>query len=273
MPAEPVPPFRTRWRVRGDDRSAILFRETLLVLGLTLGYSAIYAITTIIATLTAPHAPLSQTTVALNTSPAPGRPLLGLFIELRDNFFGYLVPAMFAVHMLGRDRDWSPSAQPLGARLGLDSRRWRFDLLSGTGLALLIGIPGLGFYFLARALNINMNVAAANLTEWWAIPVLILNAAANGVLEEFIVVGYLVTRLRQVGWGVVAVVAASALLRGSYHLYQGFGAFIGNAIMGVVFAIFFLLTKRLWPLVLAHTLLDVVAFLGYTLLHNHVSWL
>ncbi len=48
---------------------------------------------------------------------------------------------------------------------------------------------------------------------------------------------------------------------------------VGNAIMGVVFALFFLRTRRLWPLILAHTLLDVVAYLGYTFLHNRVGWL
>ena len=56
------------------------------------------------------------------------------------------------------------------------------------------------------------------------------------------------------------------MLRGSYHLYQGFGAFVGNAVMGVVFALFFLRYKRVMPLIVAHTLLDIVAFVGYTLL-------
>ena len=63
------------------------------------------------------------------------------------------------------------------------------------------------------------------------------------------------------------------MLRGSYHLYQGFGAFIGNAIMGVVFALFFVRFKRVLPLVIAHAILDVVAYLGYTLLRDRVSFL
>jgi hypothetical protein len=29
----------------------------------------------------------------------------------------------------------------------------------------------------------------------------------------------------------------------------------------------------LWPLVIAHTILDVVAFVGYTMLRGKVSWL
>jgi membrane protease YdiL (CAAX protease family) len=253
-------------RLRGSAQSAVLTREALLVLGLSLGISAVYSVVDLIGKLTAARA-LSQQTTALNTSPAPGRPILALVYELLQVLVD-VMPALLAVHLLNRS-----SSGGVGPLLGLDRRRWRFDLVSGFALALVIGIPGLLLYLGARALGINTIVSAANLTEWWAGPVLVLLAAANGVLEEIVVVGYLITRLRETGWGVAAAVTFSALLRGTYHLYQGFGAFLGNAIMGVVFALFFLRTRRLWPLILAHTVLDVVAFLGYTLLHNHVSWL
>jgi membrane protease YdiL (CAAX protease family) len=104
--------------------------------------------------------------------------------------------------------------------------------------------------------------------------VLIFSAIQNAILEEVIVVGYLVTRLQGFGWRLTAVVAASAVLRGSYHLYQGFGAFVGNAVMGVVFALFFVRFKRVMPLIVAHSLLDVAAFVGYTLLPKAwLSWL
>jgi membrane protease YdiL (CAAX protease family) len=43
--------------------------------------------------------------------------------------------------------------------------------------------------------------------------------------------------------------------------------------MGVVFGFFFVRTKRVLPLVIAHTLLDVVAFVGYTLLRNRLGFL
>src|SRR4029077_7075267 len=101
---------------------------------------------------------------------------------------------------------------------------------------------------------------------WWSAPVLILLAIGNAVLEEIVVVGYLVVRLREIGLATPVVVAASAVLRGSYHLYQGFGGFVGNAAMGVVFALFFLRFKRIVPLIIAHSLLDIVAFVGYTVL-------
>jgi membrane protease YdiL (CAAX protease family) len=250
---------------RTSDRAYTTRRnEVLLVLGVSLGQSAIYALVTITARLTADR-PLSQQTATLNASQSP-RPYLDLTYQLLGIFFA-LVPVLLAIHLLNRDRDGR-------AALGLDRRRPVFDLVMGAALAVCIGAPGIGLYFGAHELGINANVVPAALPDlWWAVPVLILAAAQNAILEEVVVVGYLMTRLEEMGWRIRAVIAASALLRGSYHLYQGFGGFVGNALMGVIFAYFYLRTKRVVPLIIAHTLLDVVAFVGYTLLKDHVSWL
>ena len=200
--------------------------ELLLVLGVSLGYSAVYPI-----------------------------------VDLAGIFFG-IVPALLALHLLGRDGR-------LGA-LGLQARRFASDLRAGVALAAVVGIPGLGFYFLSKALGINTNVIPEALPLlWWTVPALLLSAVQNAVLEEVVVVGYLVERLRDLSWTVPAIVAASALLRGSYHLYQGFGGFLGNAAMGLLFALFFIRYKRVTPLVIAHAVLDTCAFVGYALLRGH----
>ena len=102
---------------------------------------------------------------------------------------------------------------------------------------------------------------------------LILRAIMNGLLEEIIMVGYLFTRWRQAGGGVVVVLIGSAVIRGTYHLYQGFGGFVGNLIMGLLLGWLFLRTKRVMPLVVVHSLLDIFAFVGYALLKPHLSWL
>jgi uncharacterized protein len=240
--------------------------EVLLVLGVSLGASAAYAIVTIIGRLTASRA-LSQQHATLNPSQAPGRPWLDLAYQLLG-IATALVPALLAVHLLRRDH------HDAGVALGLRPARPAFDVGTGAGLAALIGIPGLGLYVGARALGINATVVPEALPHiWWAVPVLVLSAIQNAVLEEVVVVGYLVTRLRQLGWGLPALVAASALLRGSYHLYQGFGGFLGNGVMGVIFALFFLRFRRLAPLIIAHAAIDIVSFVGYALLHGSVSFL
>ncbi|MEU4779465.1 CPBP family intramembrane glutamic endopeptidase [Micromonospora sp. NPDC023633] len=244
----------------------MLGTETLLVLGLSLGQSAVYATVSIVAKLTA-DGPLSKQTAALNTSASP-RPWLDLTYQLLGIVFA-LLPVLLAVHLLARD-----PGDPARA-LGLDARRPGQDLARGAGLAALIGLPGLALFWAAAQLGVNATLVPAALPElWWTVPVLILAAVQNSVLEEVIVVGYLVTRLRQLQWRIGAIVATSALLRGSYHLYQGFGAFLGNVVMGVVFSLFYLRTRRIMPLVVAHTLLDLVAFVGYALLPKEwFDWL
>ena len=135
------------------------------------------------------------------------------------------------------------------------------------GLAALIGLPGLGLYVAGRAIGITVEVQAAALNAaWWTVPVLILAALQNALLEEVVVVGYLMERLRELRWRTPAILVASALLRGSYHLYQGIGPFIGNVVMGLVFAEYYRRGRRTFPLVVAHTVLDVVAFVGYALI-------
>ncbi|MER7333481.1 MULTISPECIES: CPBP family intramembrane glutamic endopeptidase [unclassified Micromonospora] len=243
------------------DRPAtrrMLGTETLLVLGLSLGQSAVYATVSIVAKLTA-DGPLSKQTAALNTSVSP-RPWLDLTYQLLGIGFA-LLPVLLAVHLLARD-----PGDP-ARTLGMDARRPAQDLARGAGLAALIGLPGLALFWVAAQLGVNATLVPAALPDlWWTVPVLILAAVQNSVLEEVIVVGYLVTRLRQLQWRLGAIIATSAVLRGSYHLYQGFGAFVGNVVMGVVFSLFFLRTRRVMPLVVAHTLLDVFAFVGYALL-------
>jgi membrane protease YdiL (CAAX protease family) len=68
-------------------------------------------------------------------------------------------------------------------------------------------------------------------------------------------------------------VATSALVRASYHLYQGIGGLLGNLAMGVLFGWLFLRWGRVMPLVVAHALIDIVAFLGYAALAGRVDWL
>ena len=244
----------------------LLLTETALVLGLSLGASAIWSVLSIVDKLTARVA-LSQQTTAMNSSVTPDRPWLDLAYKLVGIALA-LVPVALALHLLSRDR---PGA---AHRIGLDLRAPASDLARGALLAAAVGIPGLGVYAGARALGVNTTVAAANLADhWWTIPVLVLAAAQNAVLEEVVMVGYLFTRWTQAGWRTWTVIGASALIRGSYHLYQGFGGFVGNIAMGLIFGWVYTRTRRVGPLVVAHTLLDVVAFVGYSLLKGHASWL
>ena len=84
---------------------------------------------------------------------------------------------------------------------------------------------------------------------------------------------FLLTRLRQLGWSDSRALGTAAVVRGSYHLYQGIGAFFGNAVLGIIFGWWFQRTRRVWPLILAHFLIDAVSFIGVVYLRSHISWI
>jgi membrane protease YdiL (CAAX protease family) len=246
-------------------RDRVLLRwEIIAVFAVSLGASGLYAFISLIGSLTA-QAALHSQSVTLNGTQAPGRPLLDLFLQL-DSLLSGVAPVLLAVYLLFRAGDWSS--------IGLNWSRPGRDFLRGAALAALIGFSGLGLYLIAYKAGIAVNVVAEGLPDiWWRFPVLILSAFQNGLLEEVLVTGYLLTRLRKLGVNPAAAIAISATLRGSYHLYQGFGGFIGNAIMGVIFGVLFLRWRRVGPMIVAHSLIDAVAFIGYALLVGHVSWL
>jgi len=230
-----------------------LSAEVWIVLGLSLGQAAVYAIVSLVVALS--NGPLRDAIASLNANRSD---LPWLDITLQLLFIGFaLVPVALAIYLLAID------GRPF-QRLGLDRGRPVRDLLQGAAIAVAIGVPGLGLYAAGRALGITAEVVPVPEHVYaWTIPILILSALENAIVEEVIAVGYLLSRLRDLSWGPWAAVAASAALRGTYHLYQGFGPALGNAVMGLLFAWWFMRTRRLLPLIAAHALLDIVAFVGY----------
>lgn len=225
------------------------------MLGLSLGMSAAYSIVAIINRVTREEA-LADQTATLNASLSP-RPVFDLIYQVMGVFFD-LVPVALVVFLL-----WQATRPHLG-RLGIDFTKPARDLSWGIALALIIGIPGIGVYLLGKELGLTVTVVPNALdTYWWTVPVLLLSAVRAAVTEEVIVVGYLFARLRELGWGRWQIILGSAVLRGSYHLYQGFGAFVGNLAMGVLFGWLYTRYGRLLPFVIAHFVIDAAIFVGY----------
>lgn len=242
----PVPAPLTRAR---------LVAEILIVLGLSLGASAVYAVVSIVNSATRPE-PIGSQTTALNQSLSP-RPTFDLIYQFLAIVFD-LIPVVLVVYLL-----WSATRPHLRA-LGLDFSRAGRDAASGAALALVIGIPGIVLYLVGRQLGLTLNVVPTPLdTYWWTVPILLLSAMRAAVVEEVIAVGYLFSRLRLLGWGTWSIILATALLRGTYHVYQGPTAFVGNVAMGVLFGWLYARYGRLLPLVVAHFLIDAAVFVGY----------
>ncbi len=243
----------------------VLRQEVLLVLALSIAASAIYAVLSFIASATAEEALRSQSTV-LVSSRAPGRPWIDLGYQLARIVLA-LAPVALAWHFLARGGE---SLRSIGADLSQPGK----DLVRGVALAAIVGGTGLALYLAAYAAGINLTVVPTSLPDvWWRAPVLVLLSIQNALLEEVLLAGFVLHRLQQLGWSPWRAVAVSAVLRASYHLYQGLGGFIGNLAMGVLFARLYQRWGRCMPLVVAHALIDIVAFLGWTVLVGRVGWL
>lgn len=235
-------------------RSPRIRAEVLIVLALSLGQSSVYSVVQFIDALT--RGPLKGQSTALNPTQSD-RPVFDAIYQVLPSLFG-IVPVLLVFYLL-----WQPT-RPHLERLGIDARRPIADAGVGVLLALVIGAGGIVIYVGGLALDLTKEVQAAPLDPaWWSAPVLILSAFRSGFSEEVIVIAYLFTRLRERGWAVWTIILTAAALRGSYHLYQGVSAFVGNFIMGVIFGWLYSRTRRVLPLVIAHTLINSAVFIGF----------
>jgi membrane protease YdiL (CAAX protease family) len=182
--------------------------------------------------------------------------------QLADIVFA-LAPVWLVVHLARRSGE---GVEPFG----LGTATLAADVAWGGLAAVGVAAVGLGVYLGAIALNVNRFVVPVPpLGHWWTVPVLVLGALQNGLLEEVVVVGYLIRRLEQLRWPAGAAIAGSAVLRGTYHLYQGWGGFAGNLALGAAFGYAFVRWRKTWPLVTAHFIVDTLAGVGYLLFRGH----
>jgi len=224
--------------------------EILVVLSLSLLASAAYAIVSLF------QAPLKGVTVsAADQNPLFANQLLGFV-------FG-LAPVALVIHLLHRDGEGVGS-------IGLSWDDGPRDIARGMALFAVVGTVGLGIYYAAVKLGVNRFVVPAPPAHhWWTWLAVVMTAAGAALLEEIVVLAYLITRLKQLAWSPLAIIATSALLRGSYHLYQGWGGFAGNLVLGVFFGALFVRWRRVWPFVLAHATVDVLAGAAYLVFRGH----
>jgi membrane protease YdiL (CAAX protease family) len=239
--------------------------ELIIVLALSLGASAIYSIISLLAKVTS-ETGLSNQTASINPQLSERQ-----WLDFSYQFFGItfgLAPVALVLYLLWEKK--KSSFDLIGLNLSEPIR----DLWRGTWIAALIAIPGLGLYLVSRNLGISAEVIPAALGEyWWTVPMLLFAAVRASLLEEVIVVAYFFNRFSRLGFSSRSQILLSALLRATYHLYQGFGAFVGNFAMGLVFGYLYRRWGRVMPLVVAHFLLDAAIFVGYALLKDFLTFL
>ena len=238
--------------------------ELGVVLALSLGASAIYSAVSLAAKLTSDKS-LADQTATINRQLSDRE-----WLDFSYQFFGIafgLAPVALVLFLM-----WEKKNSPFDS-IGLNLLQPGPDLLRGIAIAAAIGIPGLGLYLASRQLGISAEVIPAALGEyWWTVPMLLFAAVRASLLEEVIVIGYLFERLSRLGFSSKSQILLSAFLRASYHLYQGFGGFIGNFAMGVAFGYLYKRWGRVMPLVVAHFVLDAAIFVGYAALKDVLTF-
>ena len=116
--------------------------------------------------------------------------------------------------------------------------------------------------YVAAALIMLLFISRTSLA---AEPVLIAIGSINGLYEELFVAGYVITLLKE-RRGLWFAVNVSVAIRLMYHLYQGALSVVVIVPMGLILGYWYARKGRLWPLVVAHTLIDLVGMLSKVVL-------
>ena len=92
------------------------------------------------------------------------------------------------------------------------------------------------------------------------LPAAWVTALRAGVVEEVVVCGYLLHRLRQLGWNDNRALMTSVAVRASYHLYGGIVLVVFTIAFGTIVGRLYQHNRRLTPLVLMHFFYDAALF-------------
>lgn len=157
-----------------------------------------------------------------------------------------------------RLRGWS------GKKLGLDSH-WS-DGLWGLGLAVTSYFFIFQVLALISALAPGLSASARmpplpTLSPW----VVAASVLLSSFYAEFFFTGYIVAALKDRA-GLNIAVNVSVALRLACHAYQGVIGVLVFMPMGLIFAYWYGKTGKLWPVIVAHALLNLMSFLP------HIKW-
>jgi membrane protease YdiL (CAAX protease family) len=137
------------------------------------------------------------------------------------------------------------------------------DLWLGAGFSVLVILTWTLLDAIAESLIPGLKIAADNAAlvhPGFAMSTVVFASALNALYEEVFVCAYTIAALRE-GKGDWTAMHASVAIRLLYHLYQGAVGVIAIVPYGLFCAIWYTRTRRLWPLICTHALLDALALL------------
>lgn len=148
----------------------------------------------------------------------------------------------------------------LGTAPGLDLVAWTLILIA-AGMAVLIVSRALRFRFRLQETDFLETILPRTPRERrWFVGV----SLVAGVCEEIVYRGYLISALATLTPDVWTALILSTLLFAVVHAYQGWFGILRTAVLGFLLGLSFVLSGTLWPAILAHVAINLLAGLVVT---------
>jgi membrane protease YdiL (CAAX protease family) len=211
--------------------------EVVLVLAASFGYFVVDSLVGVVRGETNPEVTVAQLYTLLAQEIIAGV-LVGAFLLLRG---------------------WTP--QRLGLKPTLN------DTLVGFAMSAALLVVMFSIYIIALAFHLTPPEASSAAAKTAHLPILVVigASAVDALYEELFLCGYLISVAREcnrLSLGVNASVAIRLLA----YLYEGGVGAVGAIATGLICALWFARTGRLWPVLVAHAALDLAALLPFTAL-------
>jgi len=146
--------------------------------------------------------------------------------------------------------------------IGLAGHRFRRDLALVLPVWVLVQwIPQAVGSALVTGLHLPRYTVVGPALPAAFVVVAILKSLQAAVVEEIVVLGYLVRRLEQRGWSATTVVVIAVLVRVSYHLYYGPGV-LPIVLWALATVLVYRWLRRLLPFIVCHFVWDAGIAIG-----------
>lgn len=188
--------------------------------------------------------------------------LKGDFVQLIAMTFNVVPPLLFV--MAVSNEPWS--------KFGINRPSWFSDFFLAVGLWVAASCA---MSFTLQVLPPSDQPQAAVISEsvvayqesgesmgWGMLLLCIVALIANSFTEEMTMRGYLIPRFEQMFRSSIVAVCLSSMLSASYHMYQGVHNMVAVLAFGLVYGTCFCIFRRLWPLVIAHTISNLIIYLN-----------
>jgi membrane protease YdiL (CAAX protease family) len=174
-------------------------------------------------------------------------------IHLFESMNGHLILIPIVLFIIWRSGDpWS--------RFGLVKPKWPRDILIGLGLLLIVAVlrdECLGAIFHDSFESTWLNLLPAS-NPPLRTALLIASACAIGFSEELTTRAYLIPRLEELIGATWKCVLLSSTIFALLHLSLGMAGVVNSFLCAAIWGTGFCLTRRIWPVAIAHALNDFV---------------